>query len=313
MDPLRTFCEVNGFFNRRIAAEFGYSTRTFDRTLRTGVWHRLRHGYYTYSELWSAMDAYERHRTLCKAVVDRLGPSVVLSHVSSLTVQGIEPWGLPLDRVHVVRLDRVAGRIEAGVAHHRSRLPAEDIVVVDGLPCTAIDRATVEAATQVDGEKSLCLFNQAMNAGAVPEERLLARFESMAFYPATRHLHVPIRICDPRCESIGESRGMWMFWRYGIPAPKPQYEICDRRGVVIYRCDWGWPRQKTYGEFDGKIKYGRLLKPGQTAGDVVFDEKRREDEIRELTGGRMIRLTWDDYDRPQVTVPRLRRALNMAA
>jgi hypothetical protein len=30
----------------------------------------------------------------------------------------------------------------------------------------------------------------------------------------------------------------------------------------------------TLGEFDGKEKYGRLLKPGQTAADAVFEERR---------------------------------------
>ena len=30
--------------------------------------------------------------------------------------------------------------------------------------------------------------------------------------------------------------------------------------------DWHWPADDIYGEFDGKVKYGRLLKPGQDAG-----------------------------------------------
>jgi hypothetical protein len=29
---------------------------------------------------------------------------------------------------------------------------------------------------------------------------------------------------------------------------------------------------KTVGEFDGKIKYGRLLKPGQRIEDLIFEE-----------------------------------------
>ena len=40
-----------------------------------------------------------------------------------------------------------------------------------------------------------------------------------------------------------------------------------------------------FGEFDGRVKYGRLLKPGQDPGEVVFAEKRREDLIRGVTGG----------------------------
>ncbi len=59
------------------------------------------------------------------------------------------------------------------------------------------------------------------------------------------------------------------------------------------------------------MKYGRLLEPGQDPGEVVFAEKHREDELRELTGFGMVRLIWSDYDRPSVTAGRsteLRRA-----
>ena len=46
---------------------------------------------------------------------------------------------------------------------------------------------------------------------------------------------------------------------------------------LVGRCDFGWPKVKVLGEFDGKKKYGELLRrPGQTAEDVLIDEKRRE-------------------------------------
>jgi len=35
-------------------------------------------------------------------------------------------------------------------------------------------------------------------------------------------------------------------------------------------------------------------------GEVVFAEQRREDELRELTGYRMLRLIWGDYQRPRL-------------
>jgi hypothetical protein len=44
-------------------------------------------------------------------------------------------------------------------------------------------------------------------------------------------------------------------------------------------------------EFDGRMKYGRLLRPGQEAGDAVFDEKRREDAIPDESWG-VVRWTW---------------------
>lgn len=71
-----------------------------------------------------------------------------------------------------------------------------------------------------------------------------------------------------------------------------QWEVQDvvgRAGAV----DFAWIRRRTVGEFDGEIKYGRLLKPGQSPGEVVFAEKIREDRIRD-TGLAVARWTWDE-------------------
>jgi len=242
-----------------------------------------------------------------------LGGSVVLSHVSSLVVQGIRPWGLDLTRVHVTRLDGGAGRIEGDIVHHAAHVPAHDVMTHAGLLVTVSDRAAMEAATQRDGEVALCTFNQVLHAELCTPERLYQRFETMERWPGTQKLHVPIRMADGRSQSVGESRGFWLFRQWGIPAPIPQFKVYDANGVLRGTCDWGWPEYEQLGEFDGELKYGRLLELGQDAGSVVFAEKNREDELREITGYGMVRLIWDDYQRPRVTAGRVRRGLGIAA
>ena len=69
--------------------------------------------------------------------------------------------------------------------------------------------------------------------------------------------------------------------------------------------DFGWSRQRTVGEFDGKVKYGRLLKPGQDAGEVVYAEKLREDAIRD-EGWQVVRWTWLDLRDFGPTATRIR-------
>ena len=56
------------------------------------------------------------------------------------------------------------------------------------------------------------------------------------------------------------------------------------------------------------MEYGRLLRPGQEPGDVVFEEKRREDAIRDESWG-VVRWTWRDLDTPAVLGARVQRAL----
>lgn len=42
------------------------------------------------------------------------------------------------------------------------------------------------------------------------------------------------------------------------------------------------------------MKYGRLVKPGESARDVVYREKRREDAMRDLDW-QMVRWGWADF------------------
>ena len=65
-----------------------------------------------------------------------------------------------------------------------------------------------------------------------------------------------------------------------MPAPTLQHQVVDDFGQLLGRADFGWEEFRLLGEFDGKIKYGRLLKQGETPTDVVLGEKRREDAMR---------------------------------
>ena len=119
-----------------------------------------------------------------------------------------------------------------------------------------------------------------------------------------------IAFADAGGESVGESRSRVLLERARLPRPVLQWEIPTPRRIG--RCDFGWPVLRTVGEFDGRIKYGRLLRPGQEPGDVVFAEKRREDAIRD-TGFRVVRWVWAELDTFDDVVARLRTAFAAAA
>ena len=77
------------------------------------------------------------------------------------------------------------------------------------------------------------------------------------------------------------------------------------------RVDFAWPEHRTLAEFDGRIKYGRLLRPGEDVGEAVFREKHREDLLRDL-GWQVVRWIWADLDEPRVIADRVRRAFARA-
>jgi hypothetical protein len=311
MDPLRILVEQAGFFTRAEARDLGHDDRSVAALVRGRAWHRIRRGYFTYLDHWEKLDDVGRHVLTAHTVLRSLGPTVALSHVTAAAAHGVPVWGLPLDRVHVTRLDGGTGRVDAGVVHHEGRALERDLVTVDGHRVVAADRAAVEAATLAGGEEAFCLFEAVLNRGLADPDALGSRFDAMKAWPGTRQLHIPIRMATGGSASVGEARGFWLCRTFHLPAPERQFEVRDSAGTLLGTSDWGWPAHGLLGEFDGQVKYGRLLTPGQEAGDVVFAEKHREDLLREATGYRMFRAIWTDYDRPRVTVARLSRLLGL--
>lgn len=88
---------------------------------------------------------------------------------------------------------------------------------------------------------------------------------------------------EARCESPLESRNRWWFRDHGLPAPEPQYAIGS------WHADFCWPAQRVVVECDGRVKYTDPHRPG----DVLWQEKRREDGMRAL-GFEVVPSYWDD-------------------
>ena len=312
MDPLRVLTEIDGFFTRQEADCAGYDDRAVASMVRAGVWTRFRRGFYAFTDEWRLLDDVGQHRVRSRAVLRSLGPAVALSHVSAVIAHGIDVWAVPLDRVHVTRLDGGSGRIEGDVVHHEGVCLEGDVVEVDGSPMTTAVRSVLETGTRVGNEAALCLFDNGLYRGLFDEEDLRREHDRLGAWPDMRHLHVPTRMASAGAQSIGESRGRWLFRTHHLPAPILQYEVYDAAGELVGICDWGWPELGLLGEFDGNVKYGRLLRPGQQPGDVVFAEKVREDAVREASGCAMFRLVWSDYDQPAKTILRVNRLMRRA-
>lgn len=313
MDPLRLLIDDRGFFTRAEARTLGYDDRDVAHAVRSRSWFRIRRGYFTFVSVWEALDDVGRHWARARAVAHSLGDRVVLSHVSGAIAHGLDVWGADLSRVHVTRVDDGPGRIEGDVVHHEGRSVEDDVVEFGGVRVFVADRCAIEAASRLPNEPALALCDALLRQGDVTHDDLMRRFEMMEHWPHTRHLHVVVRMARGESMSVGESRGRHLFWRFGIPAPILQYEVRDASGRLIGVTDWAWPEHEQLGEFDGKLKYGRLLRPGQEPGDAVFEEKVREDALREATGYRMIRIIWADYDTPAATAERVRASLRRSS
>lgn len=148
MDALQIMAEQRGFFTRPDAKAVGYADRQITQMVRRRLWVRIRRGAYAFATTWAALDPVDRHRVRSSAVLHSLGPAVALSHVSGVVRHGIDVWNLPLDRVHVTRLDGGPGRIEGDVVHHEGFWTDDEVVQVAGERVLVPERCVLEAASR---------------------------------------------------------------------------------------------------------------------------------------------------------------------
>jgi hypothetical protein len=294
---------------RREALAAGYTDRDIRKMVRSGLWHRIRHGAYVGAGAWNELSDGEQHALLARAVLRQARTEVVLSHISALPEYDAPMWGLPIDVVHVTRRDQRAGRKESGVQQHQGILLSHDVEVRRGVEVTSAARTAIDITTVADTERSLVVVNHLLHQRHTTLDAVRRRYASMDRHPFTLRTDLVLRLADPRIESVGESRTFFACWNQRLPMPEPQVTVTDPRTGEVLRLDFAWPEHGVWLEFDGKEKYVKYLREGESTADAVLREKGREDRIRELTGWRCIRVTWADLFFPDRLAARIRAML----
>ncbi|MGY1840510.1 MULTISPECIES: hypothetical protein [unclassified Modestobacter] len=290
--------------SRALAA--GLADDEIRRLRRRGEWTTLQRGAY----LVGPGDVAPRHRHLLRvrATVSGLRTPAVVSHASAAAVHGLPLWGVPLHHVHVTRQPPARAVRESRLHSHAARLAVDDVVVVDGLTVTGVARTVVDLARSLPFAPALAVADAALHHGLTTPAELVDVAAAAAGNRGSRGARRVVTAADRRSESVGESRSRAVMIEAGLPVPDLQVAVHRFDGAFVGRSDFGWRQQRLLGEFDGRIKYGRLLRPGQSPGDAVFEEKRREDALRDERWG-VVRWVWVELDTPQVVVDRVARAL----
>jgi hypothetical protein len=194
---------------------------------------------------------------------------------------------------------------------HGALLDVHEIVLIDNMPVTSLARTVLDLARTWPMTQAVAAGDRALTLGLTGAE-LDVGLIAMKRWPGVRAARRVVEFLDVRSESVGESMSRVRLMEEGLPAPKSQREIYGPDGKPIARVDFFWEEHQTVGEFDGKIKYGRLLKPGQRIEDVIFEEKLREDAVRDL-GLQVVRWIWPDFYRVGVLRERVLRAFARAS
>ena len=294
----------------RTLLDQGYDYDDLRRLERRGELFRVRRGAYARDDKPDQL-VEQRHLRLVLGTAPQLREGAVFSHGSAAVLHGLPVWLVAVSRVHVTRNRRGGGIKRSVVQVHGTPLRSLDITSIDNKPVTSLRRTVLDLARTVPMTQAVAAGDRALALGLARPD-LDAGLLSMGRWPGVRAARRAVEFLDVRSESVGESVSRVRLVEEGLPRPELQRELFGPNGQLIARVDFFWEEHKTVGEFDGKIKYGRLLKPGQRIENVIFEEKVREDAVRDL-GLQVVRWIWSDLYRAGVLRDRVLRAFARAS
>ena len=250
--------------------------------------------------------AEDQHRRMIMATVPQLRADALVSHTSAAVLHLLPVPAAALTKVHLTRPRIVGGgKKRSLVVLHSSRLEDRTSPRSTGFRSPPWPAPSSTSVGHFRLIRAVAAGDRALAIG-MALELLNEMLERGKYWGGLRATQRVAGFINGRAESVGESYSRVRCHQLGLPGPEPQLKIYENGQVIAY-CDLGWPELGTVGEFDGMIKYGRLVQPGEKPGNVVYREKLREDRIRDL-GWQVVRWMWAELFGFQVVRDRLERA-----
>lgn len=248
-------------------------------------------------------DELFRLRSIAVASSVRDRGATTLSHQSAAAVHGLPLLKADHRLVHVTRNGTNGGGERGYRKVHALALAQDDVVDVDGVAVTSLERTAADVALAGTFEQALTAIDGALRAGA-SRAALAARLQGRRS-SGSRNARAALAHGSGLSESVGESWSRAEMIQARLAPPTLQCE--HRAGGERFRSDFDW-RCRLVGEFDGLHKYGRLRRPGESVADAVVREKKREDALNRA-GIKVIRWIWADLEQARV-VPMIRMWLD---
>ncbi len=266
---------------------------------------RLHRGIYLPVEISASLRPEDRHLARVLAVQERAVGGPVFSHVSAAVLLGLPLHSGADGPVHLTT--RVAGpnRRSPGIVRHRAPLAEHEVVEVCGLLCTSPDRTLLDLARFEPAETAISCADAFLRREFRVDRRIDhlrlecwrgGMLETLARMPGERGVlraQEVLELADPRTDSVLESVSHLYLRRLGfdvelqVPVPSPT--------GGTYFVDFEFLGLGLFGECDGKAKYlDERLRGGNSADELVYREKRRENWITGTTRNDIIRWGWPE-------------------
>lgn len=280
----------HGVVARRQLRGLGFDDSAIDSRLRRGALLALHRGVFAVG-----------HRKLTiqghwMAAVLACGPGAVLSHRSAG-----EHWALVPRSGSIAEVTRPgAFKGRPRVRAHRSKLPSDEVEVLDGIPVTSVSRALFDLAAVL----SRWQLEQALNEAEV--RQLTSRLsvpDLLRRHPGRRGAATLRALLDEEVYGITrlelERRFAALIDTHRLPRPRRNAHVAVRGR--FFEVDCLWRRQRIIVELDGRAAHDTRR---------AFDADRERDRILMAEGWLPMRVTWRQLqDEPEVIVSDLRRLL----
>lgn len=290
------------------ALSVGVDRPELRRLVRTGVVHRLHHGWFATRP---PVDDEDLHRLRLAALLQQYAGRAVASDASALLRLGLPTYEPDWEVAHLLRTEPTGARRDK--AHRKADLVVRPALVhpeAARLPPGegAAHPAVAAVLAGLSGPCALLVpADGALRAGRLTRADLSLAVEVVGRRPGIERVRAALPRCDARHESPGETVAAWVLHHLGHRTV-PQFVVPGTEALTPggrgYRADLGIVGTRVLVEFDGRTKY--------VAPQDVWDEKRREDRIRAL-GWEVVRLTWADLHRPERVRELVEAALHRAA
>ncbi|MFT4201078.1 type IV toxin-antitoxin system AbiEi family antitoxin domain-containing protein [Gordonia sp. (in: high G+C Gram-positive bacteria)] len=293
----------DGYLRAQDAAARGLTTRELNRAVENGTLVRICRGVFAPPADRVPLAA---HR-LAVLGMDA-APGTVVSHSSAAALHRMPMLRPDLSKLHLTSSTTDRGYQRSHRHVHPGNLAEHDVVIVDGLRVTSLERTAFDVArTSPHGfAGALAAFDSALRLGA--NRRSMARYgrEPRTGVGTAREA---LKIANGLSDNPGESWGRALMYLDGLPMPRIQTEVFDEYGVFVARPDYDWVDEAgnivVVGEFDGLGKYLKYLRPGEDVDDALRREKERESRLQDL-GIIVVRWTWSDLYTPNRITRRIR-------
>ncbi len=185
-------------------------------------------------------------------------------------------------------------------------LPSSDVTTTGPLRITAVPRTLVDCSREWELDDAVVAMDFALLAERTTAGELADAAAAVRHWRGSTTASRAVSLADGRAESPLESRGRLRLVGAGLPPSDLQVEI-RTAGRLVGVVDAWFEEAAVALEFDEQVTYRNPWR-GPTPAEVLWQEKRREDELRSLDI-RVVRVADHDVDRGWHHVERRLRSL----